>query len=65
MGAAYGTAKSAIGMGSMGVFRPNLVMRAIIPLIMAGILGIYGLIVSMIIFSQGKKIFKPRMDHIF
>ena len=52
LGAAYGTSKAGVGMSSMGVFKPNLVMRAILPLIMAGVLGIYGLIVSMILFGS-------------
>ena len=34
---------------SMGVLKPDLVMRSIIPVVMAGILGIYGVIVSVII----------------
>jgi len=49
LGAAYGTAKSGVGIMSMGVLRPELVMRSIIPVIMAGVLGIYGLITSVII----------------
>merc|ERR1712210_242039 len=51
LGSAYGTAKSGVGIASMGVFKPRLVMRNIIPVIMAGIIGIYGLIVSVIIGS--------------
>merc|ERR1711897_18901 len=43
IGAAYGTAKSGVGISSMGV------MRNIIPVVMAGVLGIYGLIVAVII----------------
>lgn len=49
LGAAYGTAKSGVGISSMGVMRPDLVMRSIIPVVMAGILGIYGLIIAIII----------------
>ena len=49
IGAAYGTAKSGIGIASMGVMSPGLVMRNIIPVVMAGVLGIYGLIVAVII----------------
>ncbi|RLO05866.1 hypothetical protein DYB28_001673 [Aphanomyces astaci] len=49
LGAAYGTAKSGVGIASMGVMRPELVMRNIVPVIMAGVLGIYGLIVAVII----------------
>merc|ERR1712072_39416 len=49
LGAAYGTAKSGVGLCSMGVLKPNLVMKSIIPCVMAGILGIYGLIVAVIL----------------
>jgi V-type H+-transporting ATPase proteolipid subunit len=49
VGAAYGTAKSGVGISSMGVLNPSLVMRNIIPVVMAGVLGIYGLIVAVII----------------
>jgi len=48
-GAAYGTAKSGVGIASMGVMRPELVMRSIIPVVMAGVIGIYGLIIAVII----------------
>merc|ERR1712226_1649165 len=49
LGAAYGTAKTGVGISSMGVMRPDMVMRSIIPVVMAGVLGIYGLITSVII----------------
>merc|ERR1712124_30489 len=49
MGAAYGTAKSGVGIMSMGVMRPEAAMRSIIPVVMAGVLGIYGLITAVII----------------
>eukprot|EP00891_Asterochloris_glomerata_P001468 jgi/Astpho2/1468/Aster-05357 len=52
-GAAYGTAKSGVGIASMGVMRPELVMKSIIPVVMAGVLGIYGLIIAVII-STGR-----------
>lgn len=41
LGAAYGTAKAGVGVASMGVMKPELVMRSIIPVVMAGVLGIY------------------------
>ena len=53
-GAAYGTAKSGVGIASMGVMRPELVMKSIVPVVMAGVLGIYGLIIAVII-STGSK----------
>lgn len=54
IGAAYGTAKSGVGISSMGVMNPQLVMRNIIPVVMAGVLGIYGLIVAVIIQGASK-----------
>ncbi|KAL8438583.1 hypothetical protein ACSSS7_000117 [Eimeria intestinalis] len=56
LGAAYGTAKSGVGVSSVGVMRPDLIMRSILPVIMAGILGIYGLIISIVISSVSKPI---------
>lgn len=52
LGAAYGTAKSGVGIASMGVLKPDLIIRAVIPVVMAGILGIYGLIVSVILIQK-------------
>ncbi|KAF3596031.1 hypothetical protein DY000_02023936 [Brassica cretica] len=49
MGAAYATAKSGVGVASMGVMRPELVMKSIVPVVMAGVLGIYGRIIAVII----------------
>ncbi|BAM42210.1 vacuolar H+-ATPase subunit [Theileria orientalis] len=52
LGAAYGTARSGVGISSMGVMRPDLVMKSIVPVIMAGVLGIYGLIISIVITTN-------------
>jgi V-type H+-transporting ATPase 16kDa proteolipid subunit len=52
MGAAYGTAKSGVGVASMGVIRPELVMRSIVPVVMAGVIGIYGLIIAVVIVGD-------------
>ena len=59
MGAAYGTAKSGVGVAAMGVMRPELVMKSIVPVVMAGVLGIYGLIIAVII-STGSKLLPGR-----
>ena len=32
-GAAYGTAKSGVGIASMGVLKPDLIMKSIIPVV--------------------------------
>jgi V-type H+-transporting ATPase proteolipid subunit len=49
LGSAYGTAKSGVGITSMGVLRPDLIIKSVVPVVMAGILGIYGLIIGVII----------------
>merc|ERR1711981_607165 len=51
LGAAYGTAKSGVGVANMGVLHADMVMKSIIPIIMAGVLGIYGLIVAALLGS--------------
>merc|ERR1712118_613971 len=55
LGAAYGTAKSGVGVANMGVLHAEMVMKSIIPIIMAGVLGIYGLIVAVLLASSIKK----------
>ena len=60
LGAAYGTAKSGVGVSSMGVMKPDLVMKSIIPVVMAGVLGIYGLIIAVIIANGGTSLRSSR-----
>ncbi|KAI9884551.1 MAG: H(+)-transporting V0 sector ATPase subunit c [Watsoniomyces obsoletus] len=54
-GAAYGTAKSGVGISAMGVLRPDLIVKNVVPVIMAGIIGIYGLVVSVLISDNLKQ----------
>ncbi|KEY68740.1 hypothetical protein S40285_05295 [Stachybotrys chlorohalonatus IBT 40285] len=49
LGAAYGTAKSGIGIAGVGTFRPDLIMKCLIPIIMSGILAVYSLVISVLI----------------
>jgi len=64
LGAAYGTAKSGVGICVISVLRYDLMFKSLIPGIMAGILGIYGLIVAVI--YQGKsKFFLNRMARFY
>ena len=53
-GAAYGTAKSGVGVCSAVVLKPELLFKSIIPIVMAGILGIYGLIVAVLFNGEIK-----------
>ena len=52
LGAAYGTAKSGVGICAMGIMKPTSIIKGVIPVIMAGILGIYGLIVAVILAQK-------------
>ena len=52
LGAAYGTAKAGVGISAMGVMCPTKVIKSVLPVIMAGLLGIYGLIVSVLISQK-------------
>ena len=54
MGAAYGTAKSGVGICSVAVLKPDLIFKSIIPVVMSGILGIYGLIIAVLLTIKGK-----------
>lgn len=49
LGAAYGTAKSGTGISAMAVMKPELIMKSVIPVVMAGIVAIYGLVVAVVI----------------
>lgn len=49
MGAAYGTAKSGCGISAMAVMKPEFIMKSVIPVVMAGIIAIYGLVVGVLI----------------
>lgn len=55
-GAAYGTAKSGVGICATCVLRPDLLFKNIVPVIMAGIIAIYGLVVSVLVcYSLGQQ----------
>jgi ATP synthase proteolipid subunit len=36
----YGTAKSGVGIAAMSVLRPDLMMKSVVPVIMAGIIAV-------------------------
>ncbi|KAI9358880.1 V-ATPase proteolipid subunit C-like domain-containing protein [Zopfochytrium polystomum] len=67
MGAAYGTAKSGIGIAGIGTFKPDLMMKSLIPVVMgcppvrpstsdalfsAGIIAVYGLVVAVLVAND-------------
>ena len=52
VGAAYGTSKAGVGIMISGISSPDLVWKNLIPIIMAGVNGIYGLITAIVIMNQ-------------
>lgn len=48
-GSAWGTWKAGLGVCRMGISYPKGIIKNIVPIVMAGVLGIYGLIVAVII----------------
>ena len=48
MGAAFGTGKAGVGICQVGMLHTDMIFKSLIPIIMAGILGIYGLIISVL-----------------
>ena len=51
-GGAYGTAKSSVGISSVGVMKPEFIMKSVTPVIFAGIIGLYGLIICIMLFMN-------------
>ncbi|EAY19494.1 V-type ATPase, C subunit family protein [Trichomonas vaginalis G3] len=49
IGSGYGTAKSAIGVFAACAIHPEFIYKGLLPVVMAGIVGIYGLVAAVII----------------
>ena len=49
IGSAYGTFKSAMGLFKVCAVHPDQIYRGLMPIIMAGIVGIYGLVAAIIV----------------
>lgn len=58
-GSAWGTWKSGVSLVHTGIRHPKSVMKNVIPIVMAGVIGIYGLIVAVIL---GQSISTPNND---
>ncbi|KAL9189065.1 hypothetical protein ACHAXT_011555 [Thalassiosira profunda] len=48
-GSAWGTWKSGVSLINTGIRHPSSVMKNVIPIVMAGVIGIYGLIIAVIL----------------
>ncbi|EAY03465.1 V-type ATPase, C subunit family protein [Trichomonas vaginalis G3] len=52
IGSGYGTAKSAIGVFAACSIHPEFIYKGLMPVIMAGIVGIYGLVAAVIMNTR-------------
>ena len=52
LGAGYGMAKSGAGIAGAGQRKPHLIIKNLLPVVMASVLGIYGLIVAVILLKK-------------
>ncbi|KAJ5104911.1 Vacuolar ATPase proteolipid subunit c [Penicillium alfredii] len=48
-GAAYGTAKSGIGIAGASIADRTLTLQSLIPVVMSGIIAVYGLVIAVLI----------------
>lgn len=48
-GAAYGTARSGIAIAAVGTGKPEIIVKSLLPVIMAGILSLYGMVIAIFI----------------
>lgn len=53
IGAGIGSHKSFKGIAHLSLSKPTLIIKCMIPIVMAGIIAIYGLIVSVILAKNG------------
>ena len=60
-GAAYGTAKSGVGIVAVAVLKSDLIFKSIIPVVMAGVLGMYGMIIAILMKQMRKFIIDSRL----
>jgi len=62
MGSAYGTWQAGVSLVHTGIKHPSGVMKNVIPIVMAGVIGIYGLIVGVILCQSIDKPTNDRMN---
>jgi len=62
MGSAYGTWQSGVSLVHTGIKNPQGIMKNVIPIVMAGVIGIYGLIVGVILCQAIDKPTNDRMN---
>ncbi|CAG8556994.1 5075_t:CDS:2 [Funneliformis mosseae] len=47
------SSKAGIGIAGAGTFRPELIMKSLLPVVMAGIIAVYGLVIGFLHMGSG------------
>jgi len=55
IGSAYGMAKAGVAVTSIGIMHPDKLMKSLIPVIMAGMIGIYGVLIAIVLTTTKLK----------
>ncbi|KAG8184896.1 hypothetical protein JTE90_017751 [Oedothorax gibbosus] len=53
-GAAYGTWKAGVSISTAGTIKPDIIIKSLLPVVMASIISIYGLVASVLIANAIK-----------
>ena len=56
LGAGIGSYRTFTGISNLSLSKPTLIIKAMIPIVMSGVIAIYGLIISVIISGKSNKI---------
>ncbi|GFV77239.1 v-type proton ATPase 16 kDa proteolipid subunit [Trichonephila clavipes] len=68
LGAGIGTVKAGTSISAAGTFKPEMVIKSLLPVVMAGVLAIYGLVASVLIAydleasAKGYSLYKGYLD---
>ncbi|KAF0987675.1 hypothetical protein HZS_3896 [Henneguya salminicola] len=57
LGSAIGFGYTGVMISAVGVERPDLIMKSLVPVVMASVISIYGLIVSLLVTRKGRLFF--------
>jgi len=52
LGSAYGMAKAGVAVTSIGILHPDKIVKSLIPVVMAGMLGIYGVLIAIVLITS-------------
>jgi ATP synthase proteolipid subunit len=66
IGSAYGMAKAGVAVTSIGIMHPDKLMKSLIPVIMAGMIGIYGVLIAIVLTTTKRmQLFFVLVHHWF